>query len=137
MGFNVVSIDHTYDAPIVEFLDGSVVLAANITLPDGVPKLLAARVADVQSALKLHSNSSAVNAVGIPFFNTKHVGIFGDSLGDATAAESMLVKPTLAGGLNVDGSVDGHAINHTQTDPFVIFAAEQHSQSNDASWVEF
>lgn len=137
IGFNVVSIDHTYDAPIVEFPDGSFILAANITLPDDLPKLLAARVADVQSVLKLLSNSTAAKEKGIPLFNTKHVGMFGHSLGGATAAESMLVEPTLVGGLNMDGSVHGHAVNHTQNDPFVIFAAEHHNQSNDESWTEF
>jgi hypothetical protein len=46
LGFNVLSIDHPYDATIVEYPDGSYVDYANVTIPDDILLLLAPRVAD-------------------------------------------------------------------------------------------
>ncbi|EXJ66849.1 uncharacterized protein A1O5_10044 [Cladophialophora psammophila CBS 110553] len=137
MGFNVISIDHTYDAPVVEFPDGTVIQGANITLPDDLPQVLSLRVADVMSVLNALSNSTTMEQLAIPSFNTKRVGILGHSLGGATAANAMLVEPRLAGGLNMDGSVYGQAMNKTNKDPFTIFAAQEHNQSTDATWTAF
>ncbi|OAP60397.1 hypothetical protein AYL99_05399 [Fonsecaea erecta] len=137
MGFNVISIDHTYDAQIVEFPDGTVILGANITLPDDLPQVLSLRVADVGSVLNALSNSTMTKELGIPAFDVKHVGIFGHSLGGATAANAMLTKPRLISGLNMDGSVYGPAMNRTDRNPFTIFAAQQHNQSSDATWAAF
>jgi pimeloyl-ACP methyl ester carboxylesterase len=137
MGFNVVSIDHTYDAPIVEFPDGTVITAGNITFTDDLQKVLAVRTADVLSVLKAFSNSTTTKELGIPLFKTKQVGVFGHSLGGATAANAMLLDPRLIGGLNMDGSVPGQAMNKTQKNPFTIFAAQNHTQSSDATWAAF
>ncbi|OAG44152.1 hypothetical protein AYO21_01609 [Fonsecaea monophora] len=137
MGFNVISIDHTYDAEIVEFPDGTVILGANITLPDDLAEVTSLRVADIGSALNALSNSTLTKQIGIPSFNISRVGIFGHSLGGATAANAILGKPRLASGLNMDGSVYGPAMNHSNTKPFTIFAAQRHNQSTDATWAAF
>ncbi|OQV07474.1 hypothetical protein CLAIMM_11901 [Cladophialophora immunda] len=137
MGFNVISIDHTYDAEIVEFPDGTVIQGANITLPDDLSQVLSLRVADIGSVLNALANSTVTKQLGIPSFKIKHVGIFGHSLGGATAANAMLVKSRLASGLNMDGSVYGPAMNKTDKNPFTIFAAQGHNQSVDATWAAF
>ncbi|OCT51354.1 PAF acetylhydrolase family protein [Cladophialophora carrionii] len=137
MGFNVISIDHTYDAPIVEFPDGTIVPAANLTPLEDLQKVLTVRTADVLSVLKAISNSTMTKELGIPLFRTKRVGVFGHSLGGATAADAMLLDTRLVGGLNMDGSVYGQAVNKTQKAPFMIFAAQHHNQSSDATWAAF
>ena len=137
LGFNVVSVDHTYDALVVEFPAGALIPATNITIPDDLLKLLALRTADVLSVLKALSNSTTTRQLGIPLFKTKSVGIFGHSFGGATAADAMLVESRLVGGLNMDGSVVGQSLNKTQKKPFTIFSAQYHNQTNDESWAAF
>ena len=137
LGFNVVSIDHTYDAPIVEFPDGRVILQANITFPDDLAKVIKLRVGDLQSVLSVLSNSTTTAKLGLPQFKTKQVGAFGHSLGGATAADTMLLEPRIVGGLNMDGSIYGQATNKTQKNPFVLFAAGQHNQTDDVTWAAF
>ena len=132
-----MSIDHTYDAPIVEFPDGTIILGANISLPDGLAQLVKVRTADVLSVLDTLSNSTVVEKLGIPLLKTKRVGIFGHSLGGATAGNAMLVEPRLVGGLNMDGGMYGPAANESQKNPFTIFAAQHHNQSNDDTWASF
>ena len=137
VGFNVVAIDHPYDASIVEFPDGTVILASNKTLPDDGDELLAARVADTLTVLNALSNKTVTAKIKIPQLKTKHVGMFGHSFGGATAAGVMLVEPRVVGGLNMDGSMWGSALNKTQKNPFTILASGVHNQSNDASWAAF
>ncbi len=132
-----MSIDHTYDALVVEFPDGTTIPAANITIPDDLSRLLALRTADVLTVLNALANSTRTEELGIPHFKTKSVGIFGHSFGGATAADAMLIEPRLVGGLNMDGSMFGQSLNKTQKKPFTIFAAQYHNQSDDQSWLAF
>jgi dienelactone hydrolase len=136
-GFNVVSIDHTYDAATVEFPNGDLITGADIELPDGLAKLVKVRIADVLSTLNALSNTTFTKQAGIPNLKTKRVGAFGHSLGGATAADAMLADPRIVAGLNMDGSVYGQALNKTQDQPFAIFAGQGHNQGNDDTWAIF
>ncbi|KAK5181821.1 hypothetical protein LTR44_006021 [Exophiala sp. CCFEE 6388] len=136
-GFNIVSIDHTYDADIVEFPDGTVTLGANISFPANLSTAISVRLADVSFILDALFNSTLTRSLGLPALRTKHVAMFGHSLGGATTADAMLNETRIRGGLNMDGSVYGAAVNETDRRPFVIFAAEQHNQSSDATWAAF
>ena len=136
-GFNIVSIDHTYDADIVEFPDGTVALGANIELPANVSTAISVRLADVSFVLDVLSNATLTKSLGLPALHTEHVGMFGHSLGGATAADAMLNETRIRGGVNMDGAVYGAAVNETDRQPFVIFASQQHNQSTDATWAAF
>lgn len=136
-GFNVISIDHTYDADIVEFADGTVALGANITFPANESIALSVRQADVSFVLDALSNATLIKEKGLPALHTEHVGMFGHSLGGATAANVMLNDTRVRGGLNMDGGMYAPSLNETETLPFVLFAAEQHNQSSDDTWAAF
>ncbi|KAI1618949.1 PAF acetylhydrolase family protein [Exophiala viscosa] len=136
-GFNIVSIDHTYDADIVEFPDGTVALGANISLPANMSTTISVRLADVSFVLDTLSNTTSTKLLDLPALRTKQVGMFGHSLGGATAADAMLNETRIRGGVNMDGTVYGAAVNETDRQPFVIFASQQHNQSTDATWAAF
>ncbi|EXJ58366.1 hypothetical protein A1O7_05791 [Cladophialophora yegresii CBS 114405] len=79
--------------------------------------MLTVRTADVRAVLKAVSDSTTTKEPGIPFFKTKRVGVFGHSMGAATAAEAMLLDTRLVGGLDMDRSVYAQATNKSQKSP--------------------
>jgi pimeloyl-ACP methyl ester carboxylesterase len=141
LGFTIVSIDHPYDADIVEFPDGTIIHAANISIPDGLPQDLNVRVADARFVLDALSDSSMLNSLpcssAFRHLNSKRAAIFGHSLGGATAADALLVDSRFVGGLNMDGSIFGHAATTPSSKPFLLFAASGHNQTNDVTWTSF
>jgi len=136
-GFSVISIDHPYDANIVEYPDGTIVTAANISGIDGLDEDLSVRVADVSFVLEIVSSVS--NLFGLPpsSININKVVILGHSFGGATAAEAILSDPPLAGGINMDGSLFGQALNTADEKPFLLIGNAQKNQTNDPSWAAF
>ncbi|KAH8679030.1 Alpha/Beta hydrolase protein [Tricladium varicosporioides] len=136
-GYIVISIDHPYDASIVEFPDGSVILAAEIDTDEQITSALTVRAQDVTFLL---------NQLGIPLFakslllnpncqlNLNNVGIFGHSLGGATALASIVNDTRVAGGINLDGTFFGPAIQAGTKRPFLFVGHEGKNQSTDASW---
>ena len=129
-GFNILAIDHPYDGIIVEYPDGSYVEYANITIPDEILTLLAPRIADVSSALNAATNSTRRQQLGLPSFNTEKIGVFGHSLGGATAAGAMLADPRLLVGCNIDGGLWGDEITTNNERPMFIFSSENHPAWN-------
>ncbi|KAJ5891180.1 uncharacterized protein N7473_007408 [Penicillium subrubescens] len=100
-GYIVVTIDHTYDAGIVTFPDNSTILAANITTDTQIVDDLNIRVKDVSFVLDQLHRPSVISRL-VPGrtcgMDTSKVGIYGHSLGGATAAEALLSDPRLMGG---------------------------------------
>jgi hypothetical protein len=66
--------------------------------------------------------------------DTSKVGIYGHSLGGATAAEAMLSDSRLKGGINIDGSFFGSVINRGLDRPFMIMGHEGKNLTTDATW---
>lgn len=62
------------------------------------------------------------------------VGVFGHSLGGATAAQVLLSDPRFMGGINLDGTFFGSVINTGFAKPFAIFAHEGKNLTTDATW---
>ncbi len=134
-GFTVVSIDHPYDADIVEFPDGTVI-KGNVTTEEEIVAKLAIRVQDVSFVLSQLSRRSITNQLLLsrPYPSSTKATIFGHSFGGATAANAMLADKRFIGGLNMDGSIFPPAVNISSHGPFLILAAHGHNQSTDATW---
>jgi len=130
LGFNIFAIDFPYDAAIVEYPDGSYVEYANLTIPDDILRLLAPRVADISSVLNAVTNSTRCQELGIPTLNTEQLGIFGHSLGGATAVGAMLEEPRFLAGCNIDGGLWGDEITMNNDRPFLLMTAENHPGSD-------
>jgi predicted dienelactone hydrolase len=119
-GYVVVAIDHPHDANIVQFPDGHVVV------PSSQMDILAAlsvRVADTRFVL-----TELVRLDKSGFFASRfdlgHVGMFGHSLGGATAASTMLVDPRIDAGADLDGLLFGGARAVVTSRPFMLMSAE-------------
>ncbi|RYP23414.1 hypothetical protein DL765_001119 [Monosporascus sp. GIB2] len=136
-GYIVVTVDHPYDAGIVTFPDNSTILAANITTDAQIVDDLNVRVRDVSFVLDQLHRSSIISKL-IPGLtcglDTSKVGIYGHSLGGATAAEAMLSDSRLTGGVNIDGTFFGSVINRGLDKPFMIMAHEGKNLTTDATW---
>lgn len=138
-GYVVVSVDHPQDADIVEFSDGTVRLAANITDVTQINRALQARVEDISFVLDSLSNNSVVSHVfqtSKRRLNTSSVAIFGHSLGGATALSSLLKDDRLVAGANLDGTFFGSTALHQKRtpNPFLLYGHDGKNQTTDPSW---
>ena len=136
-GYVVISIDHTYDAPIVEFPDGSVIFAADIETEEQIDFALAVRAQDVTFVLNQLSTPSISKSLfpgSSCQLDIKSFGIFGHSLGGATALASMVNDTRLSCGVNLDGTFFGPAMQQGTKRPFLLVGHEGKNQSTDPSW---
>ncbi|MFT3923259.1 MAG: hypothetical protein QM778_12065 [Myxococcales bacterium] len=138
-GFVVVALDHPYDAAVIELADGTVIQApAPPTTQEEalafVEERLQARVADVAFVL---AQLPRLNDRLWHVMNLKRVGMFGHSLGGATAILSMLQDTRIAACVNMDGTVfDFSAQAGTSGRPLMLMSAEGHDMTNDPTWAD-
>ncbi|MGW7351773.1 alpha/beta hydrolase family protein [Streptomyces sp. NPDC054784] len=126
-GYVVVTLDHTYESPAVQFPDGSVrgnepMLAEfeeaqrNGTVPALLEKVLRVRVDDLRFVLD--ACERAVRQGGgaprtdsplarlAPVMDLSRVGALGQSAGGTTAAQGMYEDRRLRAGINLDGTLE-------------------------------
>lgn len=136
-GYVVVTVDHPYDADIVTFPDNSTILAANITTEAQIVEDLYVRVQDISFVLDQLSLPSTILRL-LPDLGSgidvSKVGVFGHSLGGATAAQVMLSDHRFVGGINLDGTFFGSVVERGLDKPFVLFAHTGKNLTTDASW---
>jgi hypothetical protein len=139
-GYIVVSIDHPYDTEFLEFPDGSVVTAANISDAQ-VPLDVATRAGDVSFVLDQLSTKAGVAALlpgtGAAGLKTRRVAVYGHSVGGAAIAEAMHLDRRIVVGANLDGSMFGSVVQHGLRGPFLLFGHENKTQTTDPTWAEF
>ncbi len=152
-GYVVVTIDHTHDAQLVEFPGGRVAKQAIPQPTDEaegdriIEKALAVRVADTRftlgrlGALNRGHNPDAERR-SLPkglagALDLTRVGMFGVSLGGATAAETMLVDRRIRAGVNLDGTIFGRVVTAGLDRPFLQFGSEPDDGEADETWNAF
>ena len=133
-GFIVVSLDHAYDTDIVEYPDGTTVLGLNFT-DNQIVRSLAERAADATFVLNEISEPDVARRYlhgaqcGL---DVRKAGIWGHSLGGATALAAMIHDTRFVGGVNLDGSFWGPGIEQGTGRRFLIFAHE--GRCIDPTW---
>ena len=133
-GYAVVTVDHPYDAAIVEYSDGTYVLAANITTPDQITFDLNVRVKDISFVLdRIHSLFGS----NLKHLNFSHFVMYGHSLGGATAVSTMSLDHRIVGAVNLAGSLWGQVVSHGVQCPVLLFAYQGKNLTTDPSWQEF
>jgi predicted dienelactone hydrolase len=149
-GYVVVAIDHTHDAGEVEFPGGRVETYAIPGEADDavIGQALAVREADSRFVL---DQLTAINAGRNPdagkrplptglrgAFDLSRTGMFGHSLGGATAAATMHDDPRVMAGINLDGTLFGASATAGSDRPFLLLSSDiQAGQPEDPSWDEF
>lgn len=119
-GYVVVAIDHPHDAGVVQFPDGRVVVPAS---PMDMTAAVSVRVADTRFVL---TELARLNSAG-PFagrLDLAHIGMFGHSLGGATAASTMRVDPRIDAGADLDGVLFGGVRTAGLSRPFMLMSGE-------------
>ncbi|MEV8318288.1 hydrolase [Streptomyces sp. NPDC059900] len=153
-GYVVVTIDHTYESPGVQFPDGSVKddaplrKALEATRPSEMPallkKVLDVRVADSKFVLdRLGSLPNGLSKV----VDQRRVGMFGQSAGGIAAAETMYEDGRVKAGLNMDGTLENNpepngtnltpVARHGLTRPFLLMGSEGNDRTTEPSWRAF
>jgi len=133
-GFVTVGIDHTGESQFVQFPDGRIVRGTfHDTGPASNTREVRVRVADVAAVLRA---LPAISRHGLlaRALNLRRIGMFGFSLGGATAAAAMRQLPAIQAGLDIDGSLYGRAANTPLARPFLFLANGRHSTQDDPSW---
>ncbi|MGC0417108.1 alpha/beta hydrolase family protein [Embleya sp. AB8] len=127
-GYLVVTIDHTYDAGVVEFPGGRVAVPAHEV--DDFAKAVAVRTADTRFVLDrlgdlaAGRNPDAERAAlpeglaGAP--DLDRIGMFGHSLGGATTSATMLADPRIKAGAGLDGAALGPVVEAGLDRPYLV-----------------
>ena len=138
-GYLVVTIDHPYDAYVVEYPDGTLVYAANITTDAQEDFDVTIRAQDVSFLLDQLSVNATIQRL-IPGancgLNVSKVAMFGHSLGGATAAAAMLNDNRITGGLNMDGNFHGPVVQRGLDRPFLIFNRPNNTHLTSQNFAE-
>lgn len=140
-GYLVITIDHPYDAGVVEFPDGSLVfnnLTKDLEDPGTRLEHIDIRVKDTQFTLDLLYSNLTKSIPGVRTrIRIQETGMFGHSLGGATAAETMFVDSRICGGIDLDGSLGGQVVNKGLAKPFLLMGAPSHNTTSDPTWGPF
>jgi dienelactone hydrolase len=138
-GFVVATIDHPHEAALVEFPNGRVIRGSFVDSPNPRTstrlraRAVRARIGDVAAVL---GALPRIDARGLlrGRLDLTRIGMFGFSLGGATADEAMHDFPQIRAGLDLDGSLYGRSLNTPLYRPFLLLARQGHSTSTDPSW---
>jgi predicted dienelactone hydrolase len=133
-GYIVLTIDHTYDASIVEFPDGRLAGRRSDLIPVTDERAMAVRQADAQFALDqlaALNGGHNIDAAQRPLppglrgaFDLSRVGMFGHSYGCATTAAAMHADPRIKAGVNLDGALYGPVTTAGLDQPYLLINAE-------------
>ena len=119
-GFVVITIDHTHEGQLVEFPNGQIVRGTFVdTGPASNLRAVRVRVADVRFVLDRLAGLDRRGPLARRL-DLNRVGMFGFSLGGATAAAAMLADPRLKAGADLDGSIYGPVTQAGLQRPFLL-----------------
>ncbi|KAH7130148.1 hypothetical protein B0J11DRAFT_457147 [Dendryphion nanum] len=136
-GFTVITIDHPYDVDITEFPNGDVILGGHVKKPT------ANSTASVDHAVEVRARDVSFILDTLSIKKGKdQVVMFGQSFGGAATATSLLYDKRIRAGVNVDGTMFGHALNSSlgalgYPQSFVLWGAPGHNTSSDPTWGQF
>ena len=141
-GYVVVGFDAPYRTAVVVFPDGRIITRAPENNPETVAgpeqdnlinKLLSSWCTDMGFVLDhlKQLNASDPNGRFTGRLDMKRVGVFGHSLGGATAAQFCHDDPRCKAGIDVDGAPYGSVIHDGLHQPF-MFLLSDHSDTSDA-----
>ncbi|KAH8706186.1 Alpha/Beta hydrolase protein [Ilyonectria robusta] len=139
-GYVIVTVDHPYDAAVVEFPDGSVIETANIPEEgDALIKLTKIRADDLSFVVSQLENTSRRSSLlkGLPGkIDFDNIVVYGHSLGGSSAAVALLSDSRLRGGANLDGRFVEPALSKGPKQPFLLLGRPNH-RAEDATWATF
>ncbi|MFI0712230.1 alpha/beta hydrolase family protein [Streptomyces inhibens] len=145
-GYLVVTIDHTHDSGDVVFPGGR--HEVNLMPPGSKSRhTIAIRAADTHFVIDqlgkiARGHNPDVEHKPLPHgltqaASTKHIGMFGASLGGGSVAAAMHADSRIDAGVNLDGQLFGSSVDKPLDRPFMLFSSEHHNRNSDRSWARF
>ncbi|KAM4065682.1 platelet-activating factor acetylhydrolase, isoform II domain-containing protein [Hirsutella rhossiliensis] len=116
MGFEVIAMDHLYETDVVQFANGELVFRGRIGRDSGD---------DDAKARGLDVDASFV----MDFSTFKWLS--------TSPNPAMLSKPSILGGVNLDGELWGGVRKLGVSRPFLFMGAEDHNTTSFPGWSEF
>ncbi|KAH0284077.1 PAF acetylhydrolase family protein [Aureobasidium namibiae CBS 147.97] len=138
-GFVVITLDHAYDAAIVEYPDKTVAIAVNIESNEQIEADVMVRQHDVSFLIDQLHDCSIRQQLFHNIADTRSLDkilMAGHSLGGATAAAAMLADTRVAAAVNLDGTLFGDILHKNFTSPFMIVSHQGKNLSTDVSWIQ-
>ncbi|KAK9420130.1 hypothetical protein SUNI508_06658 [Seiridium unicorne] len=140
-GYIVVTVNHPYDATVIEFTDGSFVRAANISTDDetALEMVIQVRVADISFVIDQLQNSTTLRQPienGASTVDFDRIIMCGHSLGGAASAATMLTESRILGGIDLDGRFFSPVTEIGVDRPFLEIGRPNH-HDEDPTWDEF
>ncbi|MCJ1459862.1 hypothetical protein MMC28_010241 [Mycoblastus sanguinarius] len=142
-GYTVVTIDHPYDVDVVEYPNGTLVVATDVNNDtdqqlDALAEIaIVARALDASFVLDQLTNASIAAQLvsdAQTGLNVSSVAMFGHSLGGATAALAMVNDSRIVGGVNMDGAFFGSVVTEGLDRPFMMMGHDGINQSSYPTW---
>lgn len=146
-GYVVVGISHTYDASIVQFPDGRIAdgfksiekrfrkLEKYNDLEKQMHQAIEPWISDVHFVLdqleKLTSNNASIF---YQRFDQENIGIFGHSMGGATAIQICRRDARVKAGVNLDGSLFGSDVTKKFDKPCMFMLSEDTVKIFERPW---
>ena len=143
-GYVVVGFDAPYRSNVVVFADGRVITRSAQNNPERLTgprqeqlaiKLVQAWTADMSFALDQLGGLNTSDPTGkfVGRLDMQRVGVFGHSLGGATALQLCHDDPRCKAGIDVDGAPIGSVVAEGVTQPFMFLMADHGSESKRRS----
>ncbi|RKL33224.1 hypothetical protein BFJ72_g10240 [Fusarium proliferatum] len=134
-GYIVITVDHAYDASIIEYPDGTdttgVVGEANKTVLEISAKV---RSQDIMFVIdQIQDNVTSSELFGLS--QTGSVFVFGHSIGGATVVSTLFSDLRIQGVINLDGDMLGPVIKAGLDKPLFLIG-RPHSRDQGPSWNE-
>ncbi|PVI02566.1 hypothetical protein DM02DRAFT_612811 [Periconia macrospinosa] len=148
-GYTVVSMDITYECPIVEFEDGSTVVNNTGVSPDGLGpnESLPVRAQDFLSVIDaIESGSLTVGGLHAPVSPSQkekksgdgevktRIGVFGHSIGGAASLLAASLDSRISAVIDWDGQIFQAQINATLSTPTLLFQRESPLEGHVEGW---
>ncbi|MFF3690578.1 alpha/beta hydrolase family protein [Streptomyces sp. NPDC002187] len=152
-GYVVITVDHTHEAPAVEFPNGRIELQEPMSGVEGLKKAVDTRVRDtrfVLDQLAVLEGGRNPDAEGrrLPkglgrALDLDRIEMYGHSGGGATAAETMRMDSRIDAGINMDGTLQYSSSEFLPVAqegldrPFMLMGKASQTHLNKLSWQSF
>ncbi|SCN98428.1 related to PAF acetylhydrolase family protein [Fusarium fujikuroi] len=134
-GYIVITVDHAYDASIIEYPDGTditgVVGEANKTVLERSAKVRSQDISFIIDQIK--GNATAIDQFGLS--ETGSVFVLGHSIGGATAVSTSFSDDRIRGAINLDGDMLVPVVKAGLENPLFLIG-RPHSRDQGPSWNE-
>jgi len=141
-GYVVASVDHTYEATVVEFPDGRMIQSAvgshfndSWQLDEQtLSQVLATRQADLEFVVNQLEQMNTIP--GAPFngkLDTSRIGLMGHSLGGEATLTGLQQDQRFRAGVLLEGAVADESVMPTSTPLLILAAGRVHWDQNECS----